>query len=315
MLGRITSCLATRSLQRILISRTPACAERLQWSSIPREVSTSSSSFHQHEQSIQDENTDFTSRNGKETTYVEEEVAKFRLMASSWWDPHGDCKPLHSLNKLRVSMICDGLIQSGIAKPEYVEGPTPLKGLKILDVGCGGGILCEPLARLGASVVGLDAAEENITVAKLHAEQDPKVHRNVEYLYGTIEEHAETIDEIYDAVIASEVLEHVESTDLFLSTCAQTIKPGGSFFITTINKTPFSWVGGIAIAEYVLHLLPPGTHDWNKFIPRQELLFVLEKYGFVTRLVHGMGYNPLTNNWFWLSDTSINYAVHCVKEK
>lgn len=248
------------------------------------------------------------------STYIEEEVAKFRAMADSWWDLHGDCKPLHSLNRLRVSMIREGLIQSHLAKPQYADGPQPLTGLKILDVGCGGGILCEPLARLGAKVVGLDAAEENISVAIMHADHDPRVQQNVKYVYGTIEDHAEIIDEKYDAVVASEVLEHVDAIGLFINTCANIIKPGGSFFITTINKTTFSWVGAIAIAEYALRLLPPGTHDWNKFIPRQELLFMLEKSGLVTRMVHGMSYNALVNKWFWMSNTSVNYAVHAVKE-
>ncbi|KAK7074856.1 Hexaprenyldihydroxybenzoate methyltransferase, mitochondrial [Halocaridina rubra] len=247
------------------------------------------------------------------TTYVEEEVNKFRSMASLWWDVNGDAKPLHSLNRLRMSLIRDGIIQSGFVSPEELDGPMPLTGLKILDVGCGGGILCEPLARLGASVVGLDAAEENVAVARLHADRDPRVRNNVEYICSTVEEHAESLTNHYDAVVASEVLEHIEATDLFIKTCSDALKPGGSFFITTINKTAASWLGAIIIAEYALRLLPVGTHDWNKFVPRQELLFMLEKNGFVTRLVHGMAYNPVTNNWCWLAPTSINYAVHALK--
>lgn len=252
-------------------------------------------------------------RHGR-TTYVEEEVAKFRSMADSWWDPHGDCKPLHSLNKLRVALVREGLISSQVTRPELVGGPRPLTGFKILDVGCGGGILCEPLARLGATVTGLDAAQESTSVARLHADQDPRVKENVVYVHGTIEEHIQEINCKYDAVVASEVLEHVDDTELFICTCADAIKPGGSLFLTTINKTTCAWLGAIAIAEHMLHLLPPGTHDWNKFIPQQELLFLLEKCGFVTRTVHGMGYNPLVNKWFWLSNTSVNYAVHAVKE-
>ncbi|KAG7171581.1 Ubiquinone biosynthesis O-methyltransferase COQ3-like [Homarus americanus] len=238
--------------------------------------SSSSSDEYSNGNSSSDENSKNENSRSK-STYIEEEVAKFRAMADSWWDLQGDCKPLHSLNRLRVSLIREGLVQSRITKQEYIDGPRPLTGLKILDVGCGGGILCEPLARLGARVVGLDAAKENISVARLHADKDPRVSQNIEYIYGTIEEHAENIDDKYDAVVASEVLEHVDAIDLFINTCADTIKPGGSIFLTTINKTTFSWVGAIVIAEYMLHLLPTGTHDWNKFVTRQDLLFLLEK--------------------------------------
>lgn len=258
-------------------------------------------------------NSEHGDRDGR-TTYVEEEVAKFRSMADSWWDPHGDCKPLHSLNKLRVTLVREGLINSQVARQEHVSGPRPLTGLKILDVGCGGGILCEPLARLGATVTGLDAAQESTTVARLHADQDSRVKENVAYIHGTIEQHIQEINSKYDAVVASEVLEHVDDTELFICTCADAIRPGGSLFLTTINKTTCSWLGAIAIAEHMLHLLPPGTHDWNKFIPQQELLFLLERNGFVTRTVHGMRYNPLINKWFWHSNISINYAVHAIKE-
>lgn len=249
----------------------------------------------------------------KRSTYVEDEVNKFRAMADQWWDINGDVKPLHSLNRLRTSLIRDGLINSGLVEDEHIGGPKPLTGLKILDVGCGGGILCEPLARLGAQVVGLDAAEESVAVARLHADRDPRVRDNVEYISGTIEEHAESLEHQYDAVVASEVLEHIEAVDLFIKTCSDALKPGGSFFITTINKTTASWVGAIVVAEHALRLLPVGTHDWNKFIPHQELLFMLETNGFATRLLHGMAYNPLSNTWCWLSPSSINYAVHAVK--
>ncbi|MPC58743.1 Ubiquinone biosynthesis O-methyltransferase [Portunus trituberculatus] len=135
----------------------------------------------------------------------------------------------------------------------------------------------QPLARLGATVTGLDAAHESTTVARLHADQDSRVKQNVEYIHGTIEQHIQEIDCKYDAVVASEVLEHVDDTELFICTCADAIRPGGSLFLTTINKTTCSWLGAIVIAEHMLHLLPPGTHDWNKFIPQQELLFLLER--------------------------------------
>lgn len=249
------------------------------------------------------------------STLNEEEVNKFRAMADNWWDPHGDCKPLHSLNKLRVSLIRNSLVQSGIVHPTLVNGPQPLSGLKILDVGCGGGILCEPLARLGANVTGVDAAQENISVAEIHAQRDYRVLKNVNYICGTVEDHAESCEDMqYDAVIASEVLEHVDQPEMFIQTCAAMTKPGGSLFLTTINKTYTSWIGAIAIAEYALHLLPPGTHNWEKFIPRQDLLFMVERSRCQPRSVQGMAYNPVNNQWCWVSNTSVNYAVHAIKE-
>ncbi|CAL4137198.1 unnamed protein product, partial [Meganyctiphanes norvegica] len=250
------------------------------------------------------------------STLNEEEVNKFRAMAESWWDPHGDCKPLHSLNKLRVSLIRNNLIQSGIVNPAFVNGPQPLTGLNILDVGCGGGILCEPLARLGAQVTGVDAAQENISVAEIHAQRDHRVLKNVNYICGTIEEHSVSVGSMqYDAVVASEVLEHVDQPEVFIDSCASLIKPGGSLFLTTINKTYTSWIGAIAIAEYALHLLPPGTHNWEKFIPRQDLLFMVEKSQCHPKSVQGMAYNPVNNQWCWISNISVNYAVHAIKEK
>ncbi|XP_068242353.1 ubiquinone biosynthesis O-methyltransferase [Palaemon carinicauda] len=249
----------------------------------------------------------------RESTFVEEEVSKFRSMASMWWDPKGDAKPLHALNRLRVSLIRDGLIHSGSVQTEYVGGPKPLTGLKILDVGSGGGILSEPLARLGATVDGLDAAEENVAVANLHSSRNPSVRDNISFMPGTVEEHTKSLKYHYDAVVASEVLEHIEATDLFVKTCSEALKPGGSLFLTTINKTAASWLGGILIAEYALRLLPTGTHDWDRFLQLQELLFILEKNGFVTRLVHGMAYNPLVSDWIWVKSSAINYAVHALK--
>lgn len=247
------------------------------------------------------------------TTYNEEEVAKFRAMAASWWDPKGDCRPLHSLNELRVALIRDGLIQTGAVNEKEEMGPKPLNGLKILDVGCGGGILCEPLGRLGATVLGLDAAEENVSVANVHLEKQSNLVKNVSYACGTIEEHAEQTDVQYDAIVASEVLEHVEAVDFFIASCSKILKPGGSLFITTINRTTLSWLGAIIAAEYILKLLPVGTHDWNKFITTQEMSFTLERCGFSMKSMRGMGYNPIINKWFWQNNQDVNYACHAIK--
>ncbi|KAL7635150.1 UNVERIFIED_CONTAM: hypothetical protein RMT77_014136 [Armadillidium vulgare] len=250
----------------------------------------------------------------RRTTFASEEVKKFESLASSWWDPNGECKPLHSLNKLRVELIRKGLHESKACDPNFLHGPQPLKGLKILDVGCGGGILCEPLARLGAEVTGLDASAESISAAELHAKANHRISSNTRYIQGTIEEHALKVSEPYDAIVASEVLEHVKSVDYFLESCVSILKPGGSFFITTINKTVQSWLGVIVIAEN-FGILPRGTHDWEKLVPPQHLKSLLKKFGCHISLIHGMFYVPFYNEWYWIANGSVNYALHAVKVK
>ncbi|XP_076053054.1 ubiquinone biosynthesis O-methyltransferase, mitochondrial-like [Oratosquilla oratoria] len=291
---------------------------RLWKMSLPSAASTLRHSFTRHNSTHEGahayEENIHTNSSSNNSTYVEEEVAKFRAMANSWWDIHGDCKPLHSLNRLRVALVREGLIQSGLADPSRVAGPVPLTGLNILDVGCGGGIMCEPLARLGATVTGLDAAKENVVVAELHASVDRRIADKITYVEGTIEDHAAGAEKLYDAVIASEVLEHIDNVQLFLDTCSSLIKPGGSLFLTTINKTQTSWLGAVVVAEYLMHLLPIGTHDWNKFIPLQDLHYMLESSGLDVQLVHGLLYNPIANRWHWTSNTCINYAVHAIKQ-
>jgi len=250
------------------------------------------------------------------STLNQEEHDKFRKMAHDWWDPKGPAQGLLSMNQLRVPLIKDGLISSGRTK-QSSNTSEPLSNLRILDVGCGAGLLCEPLARLGADVIGLDAVQENINCAKEHAAKDPIVRGRVNYLCSTIESFLEENPDIkkFDAVIASEVIEHVDNPPHFVSTCSSLIDEGGSFFLTTINRTQRSYLGAIIAAEYVLRLLPTGTHDWNKFITPQELQHMLDstKYSFRTRLLHGMFYFPFFDKWTWIPDTSVNYALHAVK--
>ncbi|CAG5131547.1 unnamed protein product [Candidula unifasciata] len=189
----------------------------------------------------------------------------------------------------------------------------PLEGFWIMDVGSGGGILSEPLARLGASVVGLEASEESIKVAQTHLISDSAIRDRIRYVHGTVEEVAESQAGKFDAVVVSEVLEHVSDASLFVTYACKLVRPGGSIFFTTINKTQLAYLLGIVVAEQILHLVPAGTHDWEKFVPPADLQDMLEKNNFVTRLIHGMCYNPLTKRWSWVKDTSVNYALHAVK--
>jgi len=253
--------------------------------------------------------------NRANSTLNQNEVDKFTAMSSDWWNPHGVCKPLHSMNRLRVPLVRDCLVNSGISNVHLAHTDTPLRGLKILDVGCGAGILSEALARIGAEVTAIDACPENIEVAKAHAELDESLSDNLKYICTTVEEHVDTVEDEYDAIVASEVIEHVNNPDTFVRKCTEVLKTDGSFFLTTINRSSRSWLLAIVGAEYVLGLLPKGTHDWDKFLKPNEVSDMLNSAGCQTRLVHGMLYLPVVNKWSWIPDNSVNYALHAVKKQ
>ncbi|XP_015597598.1 ubiquinone biosynthesis O-methyltransferase, mitochondrial [Cephus cinctus] len=246
------------------------------------------------------------------TTVDLHDVEQHAKLSDKWWDTHGEMKALHALNPLRVQFVRDGLANIGF---EEANPGSPLEGAKILDIGCGGGILSEPLARIGADVTGIDASPELITIAKEHAALDPTLSGRLNYITSNIEDHVHSNPESYDAVVASEILEHVLDKELFLKSCAAVMKPGSSIFITTLNRTLPSWLGGIVAAEYLLKLVPRGTHDWNKFIHPDETRRLLEACGCKTKLIHGMCYNLLKNEWSWTTSTSINYAIHAIKKE
>jgi len=253
--------------------------------------------------------------NRANSTLNQNEVDKFTAMSRDWWNPHGVCKPLHSMNRLRVPLVRDCLVNSGISNVHLAHTDTPLRGLKILDVGCGAGILSEALARIGAEVTAIDACPENIEVAKAHAELDESLSDNLKYICTTVEEYVDTVEDEYDAIVASEVIEHVNNPDTFVRKCTEVLKTDGSFFVTTINRSSRSWLLAIVGAEYVLGLLPKGTHDWDKFLKPNEVSDMLNSAGCQTRLVHGMLYLPVVNKWSWIPDNSVNYALHAVKKQ
>uniref|UniRef100_A0A8D3E8M6 Ubiquinone biosynthesis O-methyltransferase, mitochondrial n=1 Tax=Scophthalmus maximus TaxID=52904 RepID=A0A8D3E8M6_SCOMX len=195
----------------------------------------------------------------------------------------------------------------------------PLAGLRLLDVGCGGGLLSEPLGRLGAHVLGIDPVSDSIHTAQLHASYDPDLCDSVSYRACTLEElSAEEEEEEegsghFDAIVASEVVEHLADLETFAFCCSHMLKPGGSLFVTTINKTNLSYALGIVVAEQLLRIVPSGTHDWEKFISPVELERLLESNGFSVQSVQGMLYNPASGAWSWTNSTAINYALHAVK--
>lgn len=225
-----------------------------------------------------------------------QEIAKFEAIASNWWDPHGEFKPLHLMNPLRLQWIadhCDGLF-----------------GKQILDVGCGGGILSESMAKQGAHVLGVDMGNEPLQVARLHAlEQGVKI----DYQRITIEELAEQRPASFDVVTCMEMLEHVPDPASIVRACAKLAKPGGKLFFSTINRTRQSWLLMILAAEQVLKIVPKGTHDHAKFIRPAELIRCCDSADLLTKQVKGVRYNPLTEHFKLSDDVSVNYQIFCEK--
>lgn len=235
------------------------------------------------------------------------EVAKFQAMAAEWWDPNGKFKPLHMLNPCRLDYITR---QIAAEYDRDLSADLPFKGLTILDIGCGGGLLSEPMARLGASVVGADAAAGNIPVAQVHAEQSGLT---IDYRHTTAEAIAEA-GEQFDVVINMEVVEHVADPQEFLTVCQRLVKPGGLMLCSTLNRTVKSFGAAIIGAEWIMRWLPKGTHEWNKFITPDELFDMLTKGGLNPVDRKGFVFNPL--GWSWSisdRDLSVNYVTASTK--
>ncbi len=235
------------------------------------------------------------------------EVAKFEAMAAEWWDPNGKFKPLHMLNPCRLDYITSQ-IASEFGRD--LAQPKPFEGLRILDIGCGGGLLSEPMARLGAEVVGADAAAGNIPVAEVHARQSGLT---IDYRHTTAEALA-AAGERFDAVLNMEVVEHVSDPLAYLTACHDLLKPGGLMVCSTLNRNPKSYVMAIIGAEQVMRWLPRGTHDWRKFITPDELFALLERAGLTPVDRKGFVFNPMA--WTWAlsdRDLSVNYVTTCLR--
>ncbi len=237
------------------------------------------------------------------------EIEKFAAMADDWWSPDGQFKPLHALNPVRVGFIRDAVCAHfGLDAFQ----PQPLAGLSVLDIGCGGGLLCEPLARLGAEVTGIDATPDAIAVATTHADN---MDLSIRYEETTAEAVAAEGAQ-YDVVVSMEVVEHVVDPDTFLQTAGALVKPGGCMALATLNRTPKSYALAIVGAEYLLRWLPRGTHNWKKFVKPSEMVRAAAKGGVTITRLTGAVYDPINNDWRTDDrDLDVNYMAFGTKEK
>jgi 2-polyprenyl-6-hydroxyphenyl methylase/3-demethylubiquinone-9 3-methyltransferase len=232
------------------------------------------------------------------------EIEKFSKIAEEWWNPNGKFKPLHNFNPIRIKYIKENLIKDfNIRSLE-----KPLKNINLLDIGCGGGLLSEPMCRLGANVMGIDASVKNIKVAKFHAKKNKL---KINYQVASPEKLKTKIK--FDVILNMEIVEHVENIDFFIKESSKLLKKNGTMFIATLNKTLKSYAFAIIGAEYILKWLPIGTHDWEKFVKPNDLMKISEKNNLSLKKINGMKFNILDNSWKVSDDTSINYISKFVK--
>jgi len=228
------------------------------------------------------------------------EIEKFSKMASEWWDPNGKFKPLHKFNPIRIRYIKENIIQNFKLK----NNKKPLEKINILDIGCGGGLLSEPMQRLGANVTGIDASIKNIKIAKLHAKKNKL---NIKYLC-TYPEKLKAKKK-FDVILNMEIVEHVEDIKFFLESCSKLLKKNGLMFVATLNKTLKSYMFAIIGAEYIMGWLPIGTHDWEKFVKPEDLIKISKKNSLEIENLDGLKYNLLKNKWIVSEDNSVNYIA------
>ena len=228
------------------------------------------------------------------------EIEKFSNIAKEWWNPHGKFKPLHNFNPIRIKYIKDNIVKDLNIK----NLNKPLKNLKILDIGCGGGLLSEPMSRLGANVVGIDASKKNIGVAKFHAKKNKL---KIDYKVASPEMLKTKVK--FDVILNMKIVEHVENINFFINQSSKLLKKNGVMFVATLNKTLKSYAFAIIGAEYILKWLPIGTHDWEKFVKPSDLIKISKKNNLSLKKVNGMKFNILDNSWKISNDTSVNYIV------
>ena len=235
------------------------------------------------------------------TTINKEEIQKFSRLAEEWWDINGKFKPLHMFNPIRIEYITEKIKDHFKIKKDNLKY---LEGLQILDIGCGGGLISEPMSRLGASVTGIDASEKNIKIAKAHSKESGL---KINYICSSPEKLKN--HESYDIILNLEIVEHVDNVELYIQSCERLLKKNGLMFTATLNRSLISYIKAIIGAEYILRWLPIGTHDWNKFIKPEELENFLSKEKLSTVDIKGLKFNPLTNKWKRSNDVSVNYII------
>ena len=240
----------------------------------------------------------------KNNTINKKEIEKFSKIAEEWWNPEGKFKPLHKFNPIRISYIKNNIISSLNLKNKK----KPLEQTQILDIGCGGGLLSEPMSRLGADVTGIDASQKNIDIAKLHAK---KSNLNINYICTSPEKMRS--NKKFDVILNMEIIEHVEDINFFLESSSALLKKNGIMFIATLNKTLKSYIFAIIGAEYIMRWLPIGTHEWEKFVKPAELIKISKKNNLKLKKLDGMKFNLLTDEWKLSSDKSINYIAQFEK--
>ena len=240
----------------------------------------------------------------KNNTINKKEIEKFSKIAEEWWNPEGKFKPLHKFNPIRISYIKENIIKSF----KLGNKKNPLKNIKILDVGCGGGLLSEPMCRLGAEVTGIDASDKNINIAKLHSKKN---NLKINYICSSPEKL--NTKNKFDVILNMEIVEHVEDVNFFLKSCGNLLKKDGIMFIATLNKTLKSYFFAIIGAEYILRWLPIGTHEWEKFLKPEDLISILKDNDFRLERLDGMKLNILTDKWSVSNDKSVNYITKFIK--
>ena len=240
----------------------------------------------------------------KNNTINKKEIEKFTKISEEWWNPEGKFKPLHKFNPIRISYIKENIIKTFGLKNE----DKPLKKIRVLDIGCGGGLLSEPMKKLGAEVTGIDASGKNIEIAKLHAK---KSNLGIEYICTSPEKFNTKIK--FDVILNMEIIEHVENVDFFLKACAKLLKKNGIMFVATLNKTLKSYFFAIIGAEYVMRWLPIGTHEWEKFVRPDDLALYAKKNSLKFKKIDGVVFDPFKQEWKIDSDKSVNYIVQFEK--
>ncbi len=236
-------------------------------------------------------------------TINKEEIEKFSRLAEEWWDPEGKFKPLHKFNPTRIEYLKNDIIKEFKIKNKK----KPFSNLEILDIGCGGGLLSEPMYRLGGKITGVDASKKNINIAKIHAKKN---NLNINYICSIPENLPKRK---YDIILNMEVVEHVNDLELFIKSCSNLLKKNGIMYVATINKTIKSYLLAIIGAEYILNWLPVGTHDWFKFVEPKELKIICKKNKLIEKEINGMNYNILMDKWSLGNNTDVNYISKFIK--